>query len=102
MKSYICHEKLASSSPIILNEKIRPKRTGGTKEDFDFNWTVRLAMRELIKAGIKPTRNEGTPEENVKCGIDIIREVLEDLGVKRSRSYDSLRKLWERTEDKYL
>ena len=86
----------------LMNEKIRPKRTGGTKEDFDFNWTVRLAMRELIKAGIKPTRNEGTPEENVKCGIDIIREVLEDLGVTRSRSYDSLRKLWERTEDKYL
>ena len=86
----------------LTNEKIRPKRTGGTKEDVDFNWTVRLAMRELIKAGIKPTRNESTPEENVKCGIDIIREVLDDLGIKRSRSYDALRKIWERTESKYL
>lgn len=86
----------------LTNEKIRPKRTGGTKQDIDFNWTVRLAMRELIQSGIQPTRNDTTPEENVKCGIDIIREVLSELGIKRSRSYDSLRKLWERTEDKYL
>ena len=86
----------------LTNEKIRPKRTGGTKEDFDFNWSVRLAMHELIKSGIKPTRNESTPEDNEKCGLDIIRQVLSDLGIKRSQSYDSLRKIWERTEDKYL
>ena len=85
----------------LMDEITRPKQKGGTKEDFDFKWTVHLAMQELIKSGIKPYRNESTPE-NEKCGLDIIRDVLSELGIKRSRSYDSLRKLWERTEDKYL
>ena len=86
----------------LTDEKMRPKRTGGTKEDFDLKWTLHLAMHELKKSGIKPFRNESTPEDNEICGLDIIRQVLSELGIQRSRSYDSLRKLWERTEDKYL
>ena len=85
----------------LEDPSIRPKRRGGTKEDFNFNWTVRVAMAQLTKSGIKPTRNEATLEEDSECGLDIIRCMMRELGINRSISYEAIRKIWERTNKRY-
>ena len=62
----------------LENPSMSPPKIGGRNPDDNFDWTLGFALNELKMDGINPTRNEATDPE--KCGIDIILDILEQLG----------------------
>lgn len=78
-----------------------PAKKRGPRENFDFNWTVRLALSELSKCGYPPTKNDERSLSEAKCGIDIVLEVLEELNICQERTYESIKKIWLRSNKTY-
>jgi len=78
-----------------------PEKKRGPRENFDFNWTVRLALWELSKCGYAPTKNDERTTTSQPCGIDILLEVLDELDMGHDRTYESLKKIWTRGNDKH-
>ena len=64
----------------LLNPKIKPPMKSGRPGNDDFNKTLRLALCALKDAGIPPSRNDSFYLGGDKIGVDIIVEILEDLG----------------------
>ena len=64
----------------LLNPKIKPPMKSGRPGNADFNKTLRLALCALKDAGIPPSRNDSFYLGGDKIGVDIIVEILEDLG----------------------
>ena len=78
-----------------------PERKSGPTADFDFNWTVRLALWELSKCGYAPTKNDERTKTSKPCGIDILLEVLDELDMGHDRTDESIKKIWTRGNDKH-
>ena len=78
-----------------------PEKKRGPRENFDFNWTVRLALWELSKCGYTPTKNDERTTTSQPCGIDILLEVLDELHMCHDRTYESIKKIWTRGNDKH-
>lgn len=72
-----------------------PKKKTGTPANFDFNWTVRLALWELSKCGYPPTKNDERSISEV-CGIDIVLEVLNELDMCHDRTFGAIKAIWVR------
>ena len=77
-----------------------PKKKRGPRENFDFNWTVRLALWELSKCGYAPTKNDERTTTSQPCGIDILLEVLDELDMGHDRTFDGIKKIWTRDNNK--
>ena len=78
-----------------------PPKPRGKKEDFDFNWTLRLALWELSKSGHPPTRNDERTKTSSPCGIDIVLDVLDELNMGHDRDYQGVKKIWTRGNKKF-
>lgn len=78
-----------------------PEKKRGPRENFDFNWTVRLALWELSTCGYTPTKNDERTTTSQPCGIDILLEVLDELDMGHDRTYESIKKIWTRGNDKH-
>ena len=83
------------------NDFAPPAKKSGPTENFDFNWTVRLALWELSKCGYAPTKNDERSVSEAKCGIDVVLEVLNELDICNGRTYESIKKIWARSNKKF-
>ncbi|MDC3003399.1 hypothetical protein OAZ20_04870 [Paracoccaceae bacterium] len=84
----------------LENPSIRPPKTGGRNSDDNFDWTLGFALNDLRKVGINPTKNEATDPEK-KCGIDIILDILEQLGERKDHTHESIRRRYQRAKKKF-
>jgi len=78
-----------------------PAKKRGPIADFDFYWTVRLALWELSKCGYPPTKNDERTKTSQPCGIDILLEVLDELNMGHDRTYESVKQIWVRSNRKH-
>ena len=78
-----------------------PAKKRGRPKNFDFNWTVRLALWELSKCGYPPTKNDERSISEAECGIDIVLEVLDELNIGHDRTYDGIKQIWTRSNRKH-
>ena len=84
----------------LENPSIRPPKKGGRNPDDNFDWTLGFALNELKKDGIDPTRNEATDPEK-KCGIDIVLDILEQLGERKGHTHESIRRRYQRAKKRF-
>lgn len=81
----------------LQNPKISPKRKRGPKSDFEFNWCLRVSLLKLEREGIAPTRNPATDPDKVKCGIDVVLDVLCEFDQSNEYTYENLAKRYFET-----
>ena len=85
----------------LINPKARPPMKVGKRSDKDFNMTLRLALINLNEAGIPPSRNDATDPDHNETGIDIILEILNELGELGDRDHENLQRLYFRIIKRY-
>jgi hypothetical protein len=61
-----------------LDPNSKPLNKGGRPKDMSFTTCMRIAMLECIRAGFKPTKNEGWTTEII-CAADIVYDILFEL-----------------------
>ena len=83
----------------LENPSIRPPKRGGRNPDENFDWTLGFALNDLKKDGINPTKNEATDPEK-KCGIDIVLDILDQLGERKGHTHESIRRRYQRAKKK--
>lgn len=84
----------------LENPSIRPPKIGGRNPDDNFDWALGFALNELKMDGINPTRNEATDPEK-ECGIDIVLDILEQLGERKDHTHESIRRRYQRAKKKF-